>query len=286
MATEQAQRHPAAEAAGTAALIAANARATYALRQRTLALLNALWRGLGTWHKPDVDRFAPQAAGIVAQAQLQMSHLTAAFLQAYGDRLGDHIAAQSLTDPTALRKVDPLEEYARPFVNVWTALGNGKSLPDAVQVGQERLDSLAATDVQLAKTHTAQKALSRDARIVGYRRVLEGPYSCGLCIVASTQRYHQAELMPVHPGCDCDVVPIYGDHDPGRLLNAGTLADVHDAVRQRFGVDSTAAREIPGIYNGKGDPTLYRDVIITHHHGEIGPVLGVRGQDFTGPSDL
>jgi len=273
-------------AAGTAILIAANARATQALRQRTLDLLNALWRGLGTWHRPDAERFAPQAAGIVAQAQLQMSHLTAAFLQAYAERLGTHIAAASLTDLTDLRKVDPLEEYARPFVDVWTALKDGKGLPDAVQAGQERLDNLAATDVQLAKTHTAQRALASDARIVGYRRVLEGTYSCGLCIVASTQRYHKAELMPVHPGCDCDITPIYGDHDPGRLLNAGTLADVHDAVRRRFGADSSAARAIPGIYNGKGDPTLYRDAIITHDHGEIGPVLGVRGQDFTGPSDL
>ena len=155
-----------------------------------------------------------------------------------------------------------------------------------MKAGQERLDSLAATDLQLAKTHTAQQALSRDARVVGYRRVLEGTYSCGLCIVASTQRYRKAELMPVHPGCDCDVVPIYGDRDPGRLINAGALADVHAAVKDRFGVDSEAARAIPRIYDGKGDPTLYRDVIVTHNHGEIGPVLGVRGQDFTGPADL
>lgn len=283
---QQGQAHPAADAAGVAVLIAANARATQALRQRTLAILDALWRSLGTWHRDDAARFAPQAAAVVAQAQAQMSHLTAAFLQQYAERNGHTLPAPSLPAPTAVRQVDPVEEFSRPFVDVWTALGKGQSLRDAVKAGQERLDSLAATDLQLAKTHTAQQAMKADARIVGYRRVLEGAYSCGLCVVASTQRYHAAELMPIHPGCDCDVAPIYGDHDPGRMLNAGSLADVHAAINDRFGADSSAARAVPGLFNGKGKPTLYRDVIVVHQHGEIGPVLGVRGQDFTGPSDL
>src|SRR5690348_13495885 len=114
----QAQHQPATDAAGTAVLIAANARATATLRQRTLDLLNAMWRGLGAWHKPNAAEFAPQAAGVVAQAQMQMSHLTAAFLQQYAERLGITMHTASLTDPSAVRKVDPVEEFTRPFVEV------------------------------------------------------------------------------------------------------------------------------------------------------------------------
>ena len=281
-ATEQQTTSRAAE---LALLIAANSRATAALRQRTLDLLGALWSSLGAWHKPNAATFAPQAAMMVEQAQMHMSNLTAAYLQRYGALAGTRIAADTLSNPASVRPVDPVEEVTRPFVTGWTALGEGKELPDAVQAGKDRLDSLVSTDLQRAKTHTAQRAL-KDARIVGYRRVLEGAYSCGLCVIASTQRYHVAKLMPIHPGCDCDVAPIMGDHDPGRLLNAGTISDVHGAVTDRFGESSAAARAVPGLFDGKGKPTLYRDVIVEHHNGEIGPVLGVRGQDFTGPADL
>jgi hypothetical protein len=137
---------------------------------------------------------------------------------------------------------------------------------------------MAATDLQLAKTQTAQATfLATGNHIVGYRRVLEGPHSCGLCVVASTRLYHRSDLMPIHPNCDCSVFPVVSsDRDPGPLLNAGTLADVHSAIAAAFGADSTAARAIPGLMNGEHKPALYRDVLIEHHHGEIGPVLGVR----------
>jgi hypothetical protein len=31
---------------------------------------------------------------------------------------------------------------------------------------------------------------------------------------------------------------------------------------------------------------MYRDLIVTHHHGELGPVLAVRGQHFDGPGSI
>lgn len=281
----QARVSPAEAAGSTALLVAAHARASAALRAQTLGMLSHLWLNLGTWHRSDVPRFVPQATRIVDAAQRHMASLTTAYLRRYGDLHGLHVP--SPTAPLDVRNgVDKATEYERPFVEVWTALKDGKDLPEAVQQGQNRVENLAATDLQLAKTHTAREVMGKTPGVVGYRRVLEGTYSCGLCIVASTIRYHKGDLMPVHPGCDCGVEEIIGDKDPGRLINAGLLEDVHAAVKEKFGADSTAARKIPGVYNGKGDPTMYRDVIIVHHDGEIGPVLGVRGQDWTGPSDL
>jgi hypothetical protein len=117
---------------------------------------------------------------------------------------------------------------------------------------------------------------------VGYRRVLEGAYSCGLCILASTQRYHKQDLMPVHPGCDCSVAPIIGTQDPGRTINDQMVLDVHAAIQDRFGTSEPGGRGI----RTADDLVDYRDLLITHEHGEIGPVLARRGDHFEGPSEV
>ena len=37
----------------------------------------------------------------------------------------------------------------------------------------------------------------------------------------------------------------------------------------------------------RGDgPVAYRDVLVSHEHGELGPVLAVKGRPFQGPNDL
>jgi hypothetical protein len=275
---------PTEQAASTAVLVAANSRATAQLRASTLDMLRRLWRSLGTWHKSDVDRFVPLAGTILDSAQQHMGSLTASYLDRYaalsGEHLGQVTPAVGIED---LRGIDRATELERPFVEVWTALKDGKPLRVAVRLGEQRVEDIAATDLQLAKTHTSRAALGADERVVGYRRVLEGASSCGLCVLASTQRYHREDLMPMHPGCDCDVAPIYGTHDPGRLLNAGTVTDLHAAIDDTFGTSASGGRVIK-YENGK--PINYRDVIVTHEHGEIGPVLGVRGHDFTGPTEV
>ena len=290
------RRSPVELAASTAVLVAANGRATEALRASTLGMLRRLWRSLGTWHRPDVDRFVPLAGTILDSAQQHMGSLTAEYLTRYAELSGQHLPGGQLpgkhppqvvpaVDLSDLRKdVDRETELTRPFVEVWTALKEDKPLEVAVTQGEQRLDDLAATDLQLAKTHTSRAALGADERVVGYRRVLEGSSSCGLCVIASTLRYHRGDLMPIHPACDCGVAPIYGTHDPGRLLNAGTLEDIHTAIEDAFGTSDSGGRVI--TYDENGKPINYRDVMVTHEHGEIGPVLGVRGQDFTGPADI
>lgn len=268
-------------------LQAAYAQQTQQLRNVTVAALVAAWLGLQSWRDPDIERFLQRAEPILAASLRRMSATTAWYLT----RSLRDLTGRTRPVPTPQLEyprggVDPATVYARPFRDVWTAIADGKPLEQAVQDGQRRLENLAQTDLQLAKTHTAREVLAREDDIVGYRRVLEGAYSCGLCIVASTVRYHKADLMPIHPGCDCGIEPIHGDHDPGRTIDAQRLVDVHDAVHDRFGRDSPAAREIRGALNDKGEPVLYRDVLITHEHGELGPVLSVRGQKFTGPADV
>lgn len=264
-------------------LEAANQAQTAQLRAVTLAALLSLWRALGSWRDTDVARFVRLASPTLLAAQERMAALTAAYLSRQVALLGGTPLRQAPA-PVGLvragvRGVPLSEELERPFHDVWSALHDGQALTEAVQAGADRLSSLASTDLQLAKTHSAREVLANEHRVVGYRRVLEGAHSCGLCVVASTQRYHKADLMPIHPGCDCSVAPIIGDEDPGRVLDEQRVVAAHDAIRERFGDTTASARR-------SGQVPDYRDVLVIHQHGEIGPVLARRGDAFTGPAEL
>jgi hypothetical protein len=288
--------------ASTAAMTAAYFAATAALRSRLLGFVAMAYAAQGDYRDAAAEAFVLSVVPTVLAAQQVMAGITSAYLA--------HLIAAAgggTTTPvgisqdvlSSLRGVDPTEVYRRPYVQVWTELSRGKPLDTAVAAGERRAQSIAATDLQLAKTHAAQEVLSRDHRVVGYRRVLTGATSCGLCVVASTVRYHKRDLLPIHPGCDCAIAPIIGSEDPGRMINSAILSDtanldnltphgvnvyrhddvlefegmldsVHQAVRDRFGQSATDARSID-----------YRKVITVQQHSEIGPILTVSDHLFT-----
>jgi hypothetical protein len=181
------------------------------------------------------------------------------------------IPDMSLVTGAAIRNgVPPEEVYSRPFKEVWKALANGMDLQTAIEFGANRLRQLAETDIQLSHTHTSRSLLSGRNDVVGFRRVPTGEFTCALCLVASTQRYRKFDLMPIHPGCDCRVAPIIGETDPGQVVDAEFLEDIHKAIERQFGMSARDARQID-----------YRKIPIVQNHGEFGPTLAVRGQNFT-----
>jgi hypothetical protein len=277
------------------AVVAAYQAQTAALRARIDAILQQLWRSLGQYRQQDIPRFTQQVVPIVTAGQRQMSALTAGYLaaqrlSAIGRSLTVRVNPIHVSGAAARGGIDPAEVYARPFHLVWRQLDSLPHEPGAIEqaidAGMNRAVDTAMTDLQLSKVQTSAAIGAQDGRAKWTQRVLEGPHSCGLCIVASTQRYHPSKLLPIHGGCDCSTRFIYTDADPGQLIDPERLADVHDRIEQRFGSSSSAARKIHGAQDGRGRPIHYRDVLITHEHGELGPVLGVLGEPFTGPSDL
>lgn len=259
-------------------------RQTAALRARVLRYIGATWGNLSAYRDADIDRFVAAVVPVVAGAQRQVASLTDAYLAAVESAvLGTRVAPIGVdtaeVSTSALRGVEAAEVYHRSGVTVWTALSDGDTLTAAAAKGLNRALDLASTDVQLAKTHATRSILTRKPNVSGYRRVLEGSKSCGLCIVATTQRYHRRELLPIHGGCDCGVMPIYGEKDPGHVIDPTTLDGLHETIAERFGGIDESARGRVGI-------PAYRDVLVVHNHGELGPVLSVKGQAFTGPSDL
>ncbi len=283
--------------------MAAYLSATAALRSHLLAMVAALYVSQGDYRDAAAASFVGAAVPAVQAAQQTMADLTSAYLA--------HMVSSAVGGTTApvgvpaelvrqLRGgIDPAEVYRRPYVQVWTDLSKGKSLGDAVAAGARRAASLASTDLQLAKTAAARQVMHDDRRVVGYRRVLVGAHSCGMCIIASSVRYHKSNLMPIHPGCDCAIAPILGRFDPGRTIDSAILAEgaaeqalgsqgmklfshndvievgdllsqAHDAVRETFGHAAADARQID-----------YRKVIIVREHSELGPMLTVADHKFT-----
>lgn len=232
----------------------------------------------GQYRDTDMARFIKETVPVILAGRRQVSALTDAYLaQVLSQQLGKRVAPRGPIDTNALRGVDVKEVYARPFITVRTKLSEDKTFDAAVSAGVSRLNDILLTDLQMAKTYTAQNVISNSSeRITGYERILTGSKNCALCIVASTQRYHRGNLMPIHPGCDCGINPIA---DSGKqIIHEARLEAIHQQVQEFFGgtLDPDAIRS--------GRTPDYRKLIVTHEHGEIGPLLAVKGQHFAGPS--
>jgi hypothetical protein len=233
---------------------------------------------LGNWRDDAVEDYLRSVLPVVAAGQNQISNLARAFYASaaeyYGQPFTNRPIPTGSVNTQAVRGTPAADVYSRGFLATRFELSKGKSLDQAVKMGASRIYNIARTDMQLAKTNTGLFVRGNNDNIVGYSRILSGAENCALCYVASTQRYTRGDLLPIHPGCDCGEMPIYGNSDPGQVIDEANLEATHDAVASRFGRAARDGREID-----------YRQIMI-RQHGEIGPVLTVRGQNFTGPSEV
>ena len=271
-------------------LYAAYHREHVHVRDTIDAHIQRLWRSLPDYRDESISRFAATTATVVTAGQRRVGTITDAYLTRRqvlfaGERPPSGSVPLDALDDEAIRGVPATEVYGRTGPEVWRALEAGKPLSDAVEAGLTRARKMAATDLQLAMTHSAQHSAKRRG-VKWYRRELASSNPCGLCVVASTQRYHVGTLMPIHPACHCEVAEEYSAGDPGRVIDPDRLAHAHDAIRERFGAWDAGSREIDADNPVTGEALKYQDVLFVHEHGELGPVLGVRGQNFKGPDDI
>lgn len=239
-------------------LINAYTDQTAEIRRQVVAYIQRVWGSLDAYRDADIDRFVQAVVPVVTGGQLRTAQLTDGYLAgiqaaALGTPARPYGIPADLVTDEAIRGVSAEAVYQRAGVTVWTALSRGADLAEAADRGLNRAIGMASTDLQLAKTHAARNVLSRNSRVIGYRRVLGGGNNCQLCTIAATQRYTSDNLMPIHTNCSCGIEPIYGSNDPGPSVDPDTVTE---------------------------------DDLIVHSHGEIGPTLAVRGQSFTGPDDI
>lgn len=249
-------------------LAKAHQAAIKAVRSKVEQFTKTAWAGTREYRTADIDRIVAQIVPVVLAGQRQAAGITDAYIATVvgGRRAGVAAGIGS-------RGVAPEEVYRRPAISVYDTLAKGGSFADAVAAGGRRLQSLAGTDIQLASRAQAQASMITN-NVVAYSRQLSGAENCALCEVAATQRYFTEDLMPIHPGCDCVVAPIKGDSDPGQIINAERLEEIHSSVEP-----------FAGGYDRGGRSPDYRQIMV-RDHGEYGPTLTWRSDKFTGPSDL
>ncbi len=247
------------------ALIKAHQSQTMQVRERLTDYAKTLWGGLGSWRDEDVDRFVNLMAPRVLAGRAKVAQLTDAYL---AQLVGQNSA---LIDTTRLRGVPVQDVYRRPAATMYDKLSNDQSLSQAIAASTARLANLIATDMQTAMARQARASLGGN----GFRRVLNGPGDCALCVVASTQRYHAGDLLPIHPGCNCTVAPLGPGEGVDQVIDPDLLERVHAQVEAMTGEVDRGARAPD-----------YRKLMVVREHGEIGPVLTWKQHEFTSAADL
>lgn len=220
------------------------------VRDRIKSFLVQSWGALRNYRDADIDRFVQRVIPVVISGERAVLQLTNVYLAqtlsaGTGTTVRSPVVEPESVTGYATRGVEPAEVYRRPAVALYTALSIGHSMTEAVTIGRERLLDLAMTDLQLARTRT----VARHPEVRQFRRVLSGAEDCDLCRIAAQQIYYRGDLMPIHPGCDCGVMPVF----------AGERAP---------------------------EPAPDADRVVTHEHGEYGPTLAWADQHFTGPTSI
>lgn len=251
------------------------------LRLRVTNFAMRYWNSMGSWRDADIARLLATVTPQVQSGQQRIADLTDAYLTRVAQEQGFSVRGRPLRATTeTLRGISDETLYARPFATMHDTLSKGGTVTNAIAAGGDRLRSIVATNLQLAKTHAGRRAM-QSGGVQMTERVPTGRENCALCVIASTQRYWASDLQPIHPGCDCGQRPYKGDPSV-QIIHPNRLDAIHTAVENQFGSTDRGAR----LIDGKNRISDYLDLISTREHGEIGPVLTWRDQHFTSASEI
>lgn len=251
-----------------------------AVRDRTRLALDTLWMHLVTDpSSATAEQWVATAAPVVESAQSVAAAAALSYMTAYSAA-----ALGSPPKPTDLKVADfinprgtPLVAVLqRPIITMRTALSKGKPLVEALAAGGARAAQIGATDPMLSARAASSAAMKADPHIVGYRRVPDSA-ACKFCVLVSTQRYHDDDLMAIHVSCGCTVAPIIGHHDPGRVLDRGLVDQLMtaDPALGKRGDNREHARQLAAA-----DLRKANELTAVHMHGELGPTLYGADQHF------
>lgn len=242
------------------------------------------WGALDVYSGDEVFRFGKDMAALSTAVQGASRNLMFGYLRSVLSALGSPVGQRVLIGAAALvairAGVELARVYERPAKQVRYLQSTGVAYDLARTEGARRLETLLDADAHLASRQAANELLGklggggggRDGSYVrGYRRIVRPELSrglpCGLCVVAADQIYSVDELLPLHNGCHCTVMPIVARNgkvtDPGQVLNETDLATIYDAA---------------GGSTGRAE--LQRVRVAVRQHGEVGPVLVDADQHF------
>lgn len=230
------------------ALVHAHLEGEGRLRQVLRNHLQQVWNGLPGHDRQNLDQWLSEVVPAVLAAEKESSALTNAYIAAALEQTRPFPVDLAQVTGAAVRNGTPPEAvYERPFVTLWSELGEGKAWADASSTALQRALTLGSTDVQLSMRDTLGAVQTVEPRIVGWERVTN-PGACDFCQqVNGAFVYGGSEPMPLHANCGCSAVPV---------------------LIEKSGSSRTA--------------TPLPEGIAVHEHGEYGPVLVAAGDHFMG----
>lgn len=180
--------------------------------QRASRLTAAEWDALGSWNEVDITRFAERVNPALTAARQATANASAGYYSLITD-----------TTPTGF-VATVVPDLRSPFTAYWHGLAESRPWIEALEAGRARAESVAVDLVTATTREVAAASAGTD--VVGWRRVLTGN-SCTWCGQIASQRYRTVDSATFgHDNCDCIVVPIYGDSDPGQVINARIVNEI------------------------------------------------------------
>lgn len=261
--------------AETAAWLASYAVSADELKEATAATVEGAWLSFENWYNPVlVAALAREMAAASTAAQDTVAGLAAEYMtQAIAATGATIVIPQPRRLSVPVRNgVDLRLVHHRPAEAYKKAIATGSTHDEALVKAGIRARGLAFTDLSL-QARSAQQRILEMAGITTFRRVIRPELSktgtCGMCIVAADQVYHSGDLMPLHPpSCNCAVMPIIGDNDPGKQLNREDLDQLYADAGSNRAED------------------LRRTRYAVNEHGEFGPTLTKADDNFRGPDKV
>ena len=287
------------------------------VQDSTAELIGEQWDTFAGLDDVAAAQFEAAASVVIDTAKAQTSTLAVAYMNA-NDRLGGFPASGLVPVLPEIRNGVPAADvYHRSIVEARARVAKGATFDEAMASGRARAVSTARTDVSLANKGEISRGGQLRPWVVGYRRVLTGK-SCAFCATASTQRYKSADLLPLHPSCDCDVGEIFGTEDPGQIINRDLFEELKKAGRADgrpdywngpYVIDESGAiryRKVEKLLDADGNPIRLpgpagdrgrrgyatkttagdRVEVEVVEHGELGPMLTDAKHATTEAADL
>lgn len=249
------------------------AAAATATAGRATAYAAQLLQQFSGWYSPaEIEAMSAELAALSINAQSAVSSMMAEYVAQTVSLLTGRPVATPRLDPPLIRNGVPLEVvHQRPITAYRVEYADSRSTAAALDAAIERELQILEDDIMLAIRESEMSAME-DLEVTHYRRVLRPERSksgsCLLCVAASLQVYSIEDLLPIHNGCQCIVMPVVDGQDPGDELNEE---------------DRRRAYKEAGTTN-KGDLRKLR--VKVREHGELGPVLTDAGHRFTGADDI
>lgn len=267
-----------------ARLVAHQAMLSAQLTTQAIQMLLRLWSPFRQWYDEEqVIAHAARSATTIETAQRQARQRQRTYMKFIYRELGiefpkDDVIQTKLLDNGLLipgnveyyprLDVSPLDVWMRPAETFRYQVSTGLRENEALVKSLERIETMAHTDISLAKRAEIDAIYQASPKVHGYRRVIhpelsEDGTSCGLCVVASNRVYKSGQLLPIHDKCNCETLPITTDNDPGKELNQDDLNTIYDAA------------------GGNAAADLLKTRVFFKDHGELGPIIaGAQGAGY------